>query len=203
MKGLLKKDVRMILRTSWPFFPVCVVFLGMSLLSEENLSFLALPVLISGILPVTALSYDERSHWLEFCGTLPVSRAQFVSAKYLLGLICMAAPVVVAGVLHRFAGQYPPAMLPGMLGGALGAGLLVSGFSMPMMFKLGVEKGRLWYYLMLVIIGGSAGFLSGLETKDLSLATGSGSIWLILLVGAGLYAASWLLSIRLYQNREF
>ena len=86
MKGLMKKEFLMLWRASRAFALICVVFIAMSAVSQDNIIFLFMPIMISGLLPSTLLSYDERCKWQEFSGALPVSRAQLVSAKYLLGL---------------------------------------------------------------------------------------------------------------------
>ena len=43
--------------------------------------------LLCGMIPVNLLAYDERSRWLEYSGTLPYTKAQIVSGKYLVGII--------------------------------------------------------------------------------------------------------------------
>ena len=57
------------------------------LFSARTISFSSLnPVMIAGILTMTLLSYDERDHWTQYSGTLPFTRAELVSCKYLIGL---------------------------------------------------------------------------------------------------------------------
>ena len=202
MKGLMKKEFLMLWRASRAFALICVVFIAMSAVSQDNIIFLFMPIMISGLLPSTLLSYDERCKWQEFSGALPVSRAQLVSAKYLLGLGCMTVVLVVTVVVHLIVRRYPTEMLLEMLGGVFGLSLFISAVSLPMMFKFGVEKGRLWYYATLILVGGASGASAGVAADVFNEGLPS-YIWLIFVFGVVIYALSWLLAIRFYQKREF
>ena len=202
MKGLMKKDFLMLWRASRAFLLICVLFIAMSAISQDNIIFLFMPIMISGLLPSTLLSYDERCRWQEFSGALPVSRAQLVSAKYLLGLGCMTLILLVTLIVHLIVRRFPPQTLLSMLGAIYGLSLFISAVSLPMMFKFGVEKGRLWYYATLVLVGGASGASAGVTTDLFSEGLPS-FLWLIPVLGVVIFALSWLLAIRFYQKREF
>lgn len=202
MKGLMKKEFLMLWRASRAFMLICVVFIAMSAISQDNIIFLFMPIMISGLLPSTLLSYDERCKWQEFSGALPVSRAQLVSAKYLLGLGCMTLILLVTLIVHLIVRRFPPQTLLSMLGAIYGLSLFISAVSLPMMFKFGVEKGRLWYYATLVLVGGASGASAGVATDLFSEGLPS-FLWLIPVLGVIIFALSWLLAIRFYQKREF
>ena len=202
MKGLMKKDFLMLWRASRAFLLICVLFIAMSAISQDNIIFLFMPIMISGLLPSTLLSYDERCKWQEFSGALPVSRAQLVSAKYLLGLGCMTLILLVTLIVHLIVRRFPPQTLLSMLGAIYGLSLFISAVSLPMMFKFGVEKGRLWYYATLVLMGVASGASAGVGTDLFSEGLPS-FLWLIPVLGVVMFALSWLLAIRFYQKREF
>lgn len=90
MKGLITKDIFMIAKYFKLYFLMDVIFIAVAFFSPDSSSFLMIPVLLSGIIPITLLAYDERSHWTEYSGALPYSKAQIVSAKYLIGLLLQA-----------------------------------------------------------------------------------------------------------------
>ena len=200
--GKDKKEFLILWRASRAFALICVVFIAMSAVSQDNIIFLFMPIMISGLLPSTLLSYDERCKWQEFSGALPVSRAQLVSAKYLLGLGCMTVILVITVVVHLIVRRYPMEMLFALLCSIFGLALFVSAVSLPMMFKYGVEKGRLWYYATLVLVGGASGASAGVA-NDLFNGDLPSFLWLFPIIGAVLFALSWLLAIRFYQKREF
>ena len=81
--------------------------------------------------------------------------------------------------------------------------LLASSITLPFMFKLGVEKGRMAYYFMIgVVCGGSiisSNLISGRIQAEKKL---NGILSIICLVGIGIYALSWYLSIAFYKKRE-
>ncbi|NMP37237.1 MAG: ABC-2 transporter permease [Clostridiales bacterium] len=87
MKGLLLKDFYMIGKYCRSFVLILTVFLVVSCFGNDNTFFIIYPVLIAGMIPVTLISYDEREKWHIYSETLPYTRAQFVSVKYLIGLL--------------------------------------------------------------------------------------------------------------------
>ena len=81
--------------------------------------------------------------------------------------------------------------------------LLAPAISLPFMFKLGVEKGRIAYYIALAVVGGTAAALAKVIVEEMKTQSLFGSPLPILCLGAiALYAISWYLSIVWYQRRE-
>ena len=91
MKGLIIKDLYQVGRYCRTMLMVIALFLGVSFFSRENEFFTYYPCLLCGMIPVTLLSYDERSGWSRSALSMPVTRSQLVSGKYLIGLIMVAA----------------------------------------------------------------------------------------------------------------
>ena len=84
--------------------------------------------------------------------------------------------------------------------------LMTTAISLPIMFKFGVEKGRIYYYVIVILFGGGTFGLSALlgdklETSSISIPPVI--IPIILVVPVALYALSWYLSIVFYKKREF
>ena len=96
MKGLIIKDLYQMGRYCRTMLLVIVVFLGVSFFSRDNDFFLYYPCLLCGMIPVTLLSYDERSGWSRYALSMPVTRAQLVGGKYLIGMITVAAATVIS-----------------------------------------------------------------------------------------------------------
>ena len=44
------------------------------------------------------LAYDDAEHWLTYCDTLPVTRRQYVSGKYIMSLICAGTIFLLSAV---------------------------------------------------------------------------------------------------------
>ena len=202
MKGLLRKELYMTWAYSKVFLFMILCFLLAGGLSQDKGFFLVYPMIIGMILPVSNLSYDERFKWHLSCDAMPCSRAKYVSAKYLMALLSvlavMALTLLIQALRLSRTGSlaqlwtYPALLLPvGFIGPAL---------LMPVIFWLGVEKGRIFYFVLVgfvcavgVVMGGGTG---------LSLGVAPASPLLLLLASALLFAGSWLLSVRLYEKRE-
>ena len=132
MKGLLLKDFYLSWRYCRAFLVIVAVFLAVSFTGDDNIFFLIYPIMIASVIPMTLVSYDEHDKWTAYSGTLPYTRAQLVSTKYLVGmcfgsvafLISMAATTVrmILGggfVLEQFAVVGTALLVLGCLGPAL------------------------------------------------------------------------------------
>ena len=208
MKGLLRKDIYMAAKYYRAVLVAVAIFLMLAILDEANLFFLTYAVLISGMLPVSLLSYDAHFKWEQYSGTLPYTRAQLVSAKYLMGLIFNGGVLLVClGVLA----------LRQILGDGfdldafLGAGLLCLGLGvaspvllLPLAFKFGPEKGRVLFFVLVGAICG-IGFVLGQTGFLTGLSVGNGAVAVLAALGVTLvlYLLSWRLSIHFYQKKEF
>lgn len=207
MKGLILKDLYMMVRYFRNYLLILVIFVAASFVQEDNLFFAFYPFLLCGMIPVNLLAYDERSHWDIYCGTLPVTRDMVVSAKYLIGLMIQGAVFLVTAV-----GQAVRISLKGsfdwesylvLMSLMAMLSLFSSSITLPFMFKLGVEKGRMAYYVMIgVVCGGAA--IAGLAFNEQLQATIPFGVVLALgvLLAAAVYAGSWYLSIIFYRKRE-
>ena len=207
MKGLLLKDFYMMLKYCRSYLLIAVVFFAMSFMSTENLIFVFYPCVISAMLPVTLLSIDERSRWLPYAATLPVTRAQIVSEKYLFGLIAQGVLLVVtllvqaAGMLSR--GAFNAAELMSLALMLVTACLFAASIILPVMFKLGVEKGRIAYLAVIGFICGASAIANTVFRDQLQAqVTPTGLLPILCIATFALYALSWRLSILFYQKRE-
>ena len=98
MKGLLLKDWYMMKMYCKSYHFIAVVFVALSLVSNGNMFFVFYPCLLCGMIPVNLLGYDERSRWMQYSGTMPYTKAQIVSGKYLIGLLAQLTILLVMGV---------------------------------------------------------------------------------------------------------
>ena len=206
MKGLLLKDFYLSWRYCRAFLVIVAVFLAVSFTGDDNIFFLIYPIMIASVIPMTLVSYDEHDKWTAYSGTLPYTRAQLVSTKYLVGmcfgsvafLISMAATTVrmmLGGgfVLEQLAVVGTALLVLGCLGPAL---------ILPYVFKYGAEKGRIAFYITVGVFSGVAAVLAGMGFQIQTVARGLWPLAVVAGVSILLYALSWWLSIRFYQKRE-
>ena len=209
MKGLLLKDFYMAAKYCRTYLLIGIVFIAVSFAGPEsqNMFFVFYPCLLCGMIPVNLLAYDERSRWLEYSGTLPYTKAQIVSGKYLVGIIVQGAMLIAVGIAQgvrmHLAGTFGWGEFALFMGSIYAMAAVTSSISLPFMFRWGVEKGRIAYYCMIGFVC-AAGYLGSVFFAQGSAQTVSGRVMLVLffLVGTGIYVASWLASIALYQKRE-
>ncbi len=207
MKGLLLKDFYMMLKYCRTYLLMVVVFIAVSFVNSESLLFAFYPCMLCGMIPVTLLSYDERSKWLQYSATMPYTKAQIVSGKYLIGLCIQAAMLLVTAIVQTLRMNLNDvfsleAYLSFMM--LLAAmSLLTSSITLPFMFKLGVEKGLMAYYVMIGMVCGGSVIASSVLEESMAQEVGLNAVLPVLcLVGVGVYALSWYLSIVFFRKRE-
>ncbi len=207
MKGLLLKDWYMMKKYCKSYIVIASVFIAVSLVSDDNMFFVFYPCLLCGMIPVNLLGYDERSRWVQYSSSLPYTKTQIVSAKYLIGLFAQITMLIVTGIAQgikmsindNFAlNDFIVLMLL-----MLTMTTITSSISLPFIFKLGVEKGRTAYYVMIGFVCGASLLAASLFRGHLKAEIRPNIIWGVLsLVGIGVYILSWYLSIVFYKKRE-
>ena len=207
MKGLLLKDWYMMKKYCRYYLFVSIGFIILSMISSGNMFFVFYPCLLCGMIPVNLLGYDERSRFTEYVGTLPYTKTQIVSAKYLIGLFTQIAMLIVIcaaqGVKMGIEGTFVMKEFLVLMMLLLVMASVASSLTLPFIFKYGVEKGRGAYYVMIgVVCAGSiiatTIFKEGLQNEiqlNAVLPTAC-------LVGIGIYVLSWYLSVVLYKKKE-
>ena len=100
MKGLLKKDILLATKTYKFILIVCIVLFAVRFFAEEVSVAVLLPVMFAGMLPTSLLAVDERDGWDRTAEMLPVTRAQRVGAKFLLGFLFWAVMAAKIGRAH-------------------------------------------------------------------------------------------------------
>ena len=205
MKALLMKDFYTLWRQ------LRVYLLVMLVISVFNGAFGNIFITIwAALLPYTAMAYDERSKWDQMAAMMPYSTRDIVISKYVLGWLCTAAAALFAMVLQ---------LLQTVLGSPLAvfapvdnlmgccASLCVLAITLPLMFRFGVEKGRLMMFLIIFLVCGSAGALSSIAVSVDHTAGGlSGPFAALMAVlpiaAAALTAVSVPLSMKFYARRQ-
>ena len=219
MKGLLVKDFYMLWKQARFMLLLVLIYIAVGAWNPENGFWGAFSVLFMSMLPITALGLDERCKWNQYVMMLPCSRKDIVLEKYILGLLGAIGVVLVYGgltcILQSLAGnglsifQMGQLIIPMLL-----LACLYLGINMPIMFRYGVEKGRMWFLLMTVVMvagcmyimkvsdqkEGFADIIGKIEVKTGALGAGAG---LILFVGSVIFLIlSMLLSVRIFEKRE-
>ena len=196
MSALLLKDYYVIFRQMKIFLLLILVF---SCIPGTFYSTFA--VVYASMLPYTALAYDERSRWDQMAAMMPYSARDVVLSKYLFGWIAVAvsaAAILSVIWLSDVEGPSIPVILLSVC-----VAVCILDITLPMMFRFGVEKGRLAMFLIIFLVCASAGGIATIEQSSLD-----GGFYLSLsLVPAAIAAVvltvvSIPLAIRFYGRRS-
>ncbi len=207
MKGLLLKDLYMMVKYFRIYLLILLIFMAVSFVQKDSLFFAFYPFLLCGMIPVNLLAYDERSHWDIYSLTLPVTRDMVVSAKYLMGLMVQGIVFTVNAIGHAvrisLQGSFDWESYLVLMSLMAMISLFSSSITLPFMFKLGVEKGRMAYYVMIGVVCGGAAIAGFAFNEQLQATIPFGAVLALgVLLAAGVYALSWYLSVVFYRKRE-
>lgn len=208
MKALLLKDLYNLKSYLRVLAAMAGFYLIFGLTSRNSTMFSSIIVMFAVMLPVSLFSYDDYSKWDAYCLSLPITRRQVVTARYLLALLILT----VCGLLSVAVMLLQQWLQPGIQeeGGLVSIGILASiavlylAVALPLCYKLGVEKGR--FLLMALIAVPFLGFFlfSKFDIAPLTEAQVIFAMIVILpVVAAALLIFSYLLSVYFYQRKEF
>ena len=203
MKGLLLKDWYQVKTNMWMMYLTVLAVLAIWILSTSGDSSFAVnySAVFLGIMPAYLLSYDHASGWTEYSFALPLSKELQVAEKYLVGLLCAAAAVVIGGlfitVISLRTGTTPDKDALSLLAGSVCAILLINGIMLPLYYRFGAEKARMLYMLMFAgmgaALGGGTVLMDAVPEPDAAIA-----IVGVLAAVLVLYALSWRVSVAWY-----
>lgn len=223
MKGLLYKEFFILKKQYWFTFLIAILFAVIALLRIDDLEnggifFLIYPFVMLGGIAISLQAYDEAWKWNVYCKTLPYTPRQVVLAKYLTTLLSYGAFLLLFAVgdaVNRLGtGQAPSGKFFLTVLLCFPVLSLVPAVGLPIVYRFGLGKGRLIYFVLVGVICGSGlvlirhdAFLSPSPSLLSSLAAwGPASPALlcavILLVTAAMYLLSYLLSVRIYKRQE-
>lgn len=201
MKALLYKDFLVTKKYLRMLLMMDLIFVAVSIFGSSETPFLTIFPLVMCAPTVTSLiSYDERFHFDRSCDSMPVSRKTQVDEKYLLalGYVAVIFLLCTVGVLKKPAGAERTLLLVAMAA----AGLLPASLLLPVMFRLGTEKGRIFYYVIYIASLALTYGASGVDVTGVQAQPGPGLFWGTLAALLALFALSRFLSVRFYQKRE-
>lgn len=202
MKGLFYKEARGLWHFGKTYLLMLVIFLGLALYQSTDSNggavWMLYPIFFAGTLPASLIGDDEKSGWLTYCDTLPVTRRQIVTVKYITCLVTAAAVCLLAVpvVLLR---HDTVAAMP-FLAMMAPVGLIVPSVMLPTTYKLGATKGRVVYIVMLMVVAGVCVLLVNLSKESGAPATLSPLATTA--ISLAVFIGSWALSVKWFEGRE-
>ena len=204
MKGLFYKETRCLWQYGKSYILMVVVFFGLSMVNDGggiNTMWLLYPVFLLASLPASLLNADEKDGWMMYCDTLPVTRRQIVTVKYVICAILAAAVTLLAIAVALVRGQLDPAFraeLKTLLPLMPLTGLTAPALMFPAMFRLGAIKGRTVYISVVILVAAACAVLviaDGASARAVPFA-------LSLVISLAVFVGSWALSVKWFRARE-
>ncbi len=213
MKGIMIKDFYVVVKQCRYILISPIVFVVISVFGKNagTLFFAAFASLLMSMFPMTVMSFDERSRWDVFSIALPYKRSDMVLSKYVLSMAGNVAASVLYFVICLIVnvGSWDIGFYFSMAVISASLGFIYTAIAFPPIFKMGVEKGRIWYLISIAAIsaigGGIAENASGLftpTTEPIPMENLSGGL-IAFPISIILVVISAMISIKFYENREF
>ena len=155
IRGLLLKDIFELLAQCRVQLVLTGVYLLLPLFIRGIALFASVGMMLLAMTPVYALGYDERCRWERYALAMPVRKSDLFWSRFLLGVIAVALGAAVQVLVALLAGRGD---LLSSLAVTAPAAILYLLIVLPLMMKLGVEKGR----FLLLLLTAAFTLLSGL-----------------------------------------
>ena len=155
IRGLLLKDIFELSAQCRVQLVLTGVYLLLPLFIRGIALFASVGMMLLAMMPVYALGYDERCRWERYALAMPVRKSDLFWSRFLLGVIAVALGAAVQVLVALLAGRGD---LLSSLAVTAPAAILYLLVALPLMMKLGVEKGR----FLLLLLTAAFMLLSGL-----------------------------------------
>ena len=210
MWGLIKKDLYVLKGYIGTLLLFLLCFSALAIQTPSML-FIGLMVLPYMAMTVT-FSYDQNANFNSYALTLPITRREIVKEKYMLLigalLLMFLLTVLLTGTVTYFqTGSVSIMKIASIPFGTFLTMLSISLFQYPIIYKIGLEKGRIYTIIIAAIIAAIAGILgtqignTGMNSELILLFQKYGlwAIACIVLVG---YYISYRMSVRILQKKD-
>lgn len=167
----------------------------------------AMFIMLSVLIVINTLSYDDKVKWDKYSLTMPISRSNIVLGKYTFGLILLTIAFLLSLGISTFTSLAINSTNSTNLVIAnlamLAIGIIFMSLILPILFKFGVEKGRMLMMLVLLIPVCIAMIFQMLgiefpQNTDLDYL-----IYVIPVVLIVILVLSIVLSVKIYNKKEF
>ncbi len=212
MKGLLIKDLCNLKQVGRQTLLVLAVMAAWCAFLNNAQIFSMMMALYSMMLMFTAMSYDEMANFDKYALTLPVTRADLVRTKYVLLVLLFGAGMLVGLLgeviffLLRGAGELTLLEQTASLFTVAVFYLLGFLVLIPVIFRLGMEKARLFLSLIFVAMFGLI-WVGVLLARSLEIEITEGMVIGAIVAGVLLTAAcfflSYRVSLRIVKRKEW
>ena len=210
MLGLIKKDFLLIKANLKSMIIIFVIYIMLAFQGTFDVTFI-IP-LIGIMLFISTFSYDDFNNWNSYAVTLPNGRKNVVRAKYIASIILtiiLAAVALTIGIEISYTKTNSinlDEIISSLMGTMLSNVIIIS-LLYPIVFKFGATNGRIILFAVVFGIAGIgaliAQFVDTTPIINMINRLDSYSLIAIPIISAILLGISYLISNKIYQNKEF
>ncbi len=210
MLGLIKKDFLLIKANLKSMIIIFVIYVMLAFQGTFDVTFIV--PLIGIMLFISTFSYDDFNNWNSYAVTLPDGRKNVVKAKYIASIILTIILAIVSlaigiGISYTQKNSINlDEIISSQMGTMLSSVIIIS-LLYPIVFKFGATNGRI---ILFAVVFGIAGIGALIEqfidmTLIINIINGLDSYSLIAIpiISVILLGISYLISNKIYQNKEF
>ncbi len=210
MLGLIKKDFLLIKANLKSMAIIFIVYLILAFQGTFDVTFI-IP-LIGIMLFISTFSYDDFNNWNSYAVTLPDGRKNVVRAKYIASIIltiilAAVALVIGIGISYTKTNSINLNEIISSLMGTMLSSVIIISLLYPIVFKFGATNGRIILFAVVFGIAGIgaliAQFVDTTPIINMINRLDSYSLIAIPIISVILIGISYLISNKIYQNKEF
>ena len=210
MLGLIKKDFLLIKANLKSMAIIFIVYLILAFQGTFDVTFI-IP-LIGIMLFISTFSYDDFNNWNSYAVTLPDGRKNVIRAKYIASIILTIILAAVAlaigiGISYTKTNSINLNEIISSLMGTMLSNVIIISLLYPIVFKFGATNGRIILFAVVFGIAGIgaliAQFVDMTPIINMINRLDSYSLIAIPIISVILLGISYLISNKIYQNKEF
>ena len=203
MIGLILKDIYNLKKQSKIYLILLVFYFFMGMANRSISMFGTMLSVLAAMLPVTAMAYDEKNNWDRYALTMPLSRKDMVLSRYILGLLFAFIAFIISMASSVFLSNESFVESVAVNVGTLCFVLLLMAIIFPILFKFGIEKGRILMILILFAPSMIILFLSNYGIQLPDEETIKPFLYYSPIAILIIFLSSLFLSISIYNKKEF
>lgn len=218
MKALIYKDLLFLKQNLKTYMVMLVVFFGISIVNRDISNMLVFYFSFVAIMAcISTFSYDEYNHWDHYILSSPITRVQVVLAKYLLLILITLSCIIIQIFAVILIGYFQNGVIQlgseieSLIGSSVGV-MMAGALFIPLLYKYGIEKGRLVLFGGAFVVGALGAGLYLLCQKwlgEMAWFQGIGDFFnqfgvvIIPIICLGFFYLSYRVSLHIYKKKEF
>ena len=175
------------------------LFCGLSIILKNVAFSSTIGILVTISMPLTAIAYEEKDGWQKFVVASGTKIRTIGGEKYLLGIVFALVSIIVYAVTFMLVGETENRAVE--ITAPICMQFFVLSVVLPMVFKFGVERGRV--YMIVAAVALMAGLIAVLPLLEDMQEGGTIFIICASVFSVAAICVSFLVSLKIYKSKEF